>query len=268
MTSRTKAEARKAKAIERDKGKDFAKSYKAAVKLIDSLSPEAVERFNKDMAGLGPVEIAKKIARKMLASEVGDKIKADLDDHPIELPAELSGGYNGHTLYGFADSIPENCVVELLEAMVEGDVVIDDGATHQWFRNKLDEYRDACIEMDKNAEETDALATMLNYTQALAEYDIILDTVHGGERGECAFLANEAGRDFVSDLVADDLWTSLPEGIPGSEQWRSAQVVPVDKETFPGRRKLAGLLAEHSSLRVGITGKFGKVEPAMAAEAA
>ena len=75
-------------------------------------------------------EVAKFLARELLAEQVRNKIEADLgeDDDPN---------------YVVGDN-----VVEILEELVEGDVVLDDAAEHRWFLNKLTQHRDLEMKLD------------------------------------------------------------------------------------------------------------------------
>lgn len=84
---------------------------------------------------ISPVELATRLLAGRLALEVRKKLKADQADG-CDFPDEVIEGVNEHN------------VVEMVEAMVEGDEVLDDAATHRWFRNILDTYRTACAKLN------------------------------------------------------------------------------------------------------------------------
>ena len=112
----------------------LARSLKQSIKFTQSLPAEVQERMEAEGRELGPKELAKKLARKYLASEVSEKIMHDLPD--------MRATYQG--------DVPEDMIVELLEQLVEGDLVLDDASVHQWFKKKLDDYRDFCIKIDED----------------------------------------------------------------------------------------------------------------------
>jgi hypothetical protein len=103
MTSREKAEARKAKAIERNKEGTFydAKNMKRTQKFLASLGEEGRKGFVKYCeahANLSPAELAKCMTADMLASEVSEKMKAELTDGVLP-------DSDGLTVHQLADSI-------------------------------------------------------------------------------------------------------------------------------------------------------------------
>jgi hypothetical protein len=264
MTSRAKAEARKARAIERNKDR----SFKKAAQMFDNFTPEQCDAFHAKYCGnddIPPHEISKRIAREMLASEVREKIKADLPDKVLEVTPGMEDIIPpGATLYGFTDSINDDHVITLLEAMVEGDVVIDDAATHQWFRNKLSEYRDLEIKMDAEAFEMEALATTIGLAQATngGSFDVLVDTVND-EPDAVGILANEAAQ-AIFPTSPDDWRDLFPEKVDGfGEGWKQTRVTFNGEGPSPKKllRHVAEAIANGSSLRVGIIKRFGIVDP-------
>jgi reverse gyrase len=94
-----------------------------AAKLLLSLTPEENAALSKATAGMNAVEVADMLMRRYVASEVREKLVAD-------------------NMADIAAKVDEHNVIENLEALVEGDEVIDDAATHKWFRDKLDWFRE------------------------------------------------------------------------------------------------------------------------------
>ena len=260
------------KVVRRDKGSILdEKNIKQSVKFIKSLGEEGqknLAQFSEDHGNPSPTELAKLMIAEYLASEVRDYMKANLPNEPLGSDPKFRKLFPDAPLdlmtHDIADTICAENVEEILEGMVEGDGVIDDAAVHQWHRKNLDDYRDACIKLDEGAEETNALATYLNYMQAFDTYDIILDTVDDDGPSEISVLANEAGRGVIPASVSADHWMDLPEeDFPG---WKAISLVP----PMPiSRHKLAGMFAEAApSLHIGIVGKFGLVEPVTVEQAA
>lgn len=102
------------------------------MKLFEGISPEAVAGFEAYLAenhpGATPQEAACVLTRRMIAEEVKEytrKAFPDIDGVASEMVEAISG----------------ETIEELLEAMVEGDVIIDDDEVHAFHRRKLDELR-------------------------------------------------------------------------------------------------------------------------------
>ena len=74
------------------------------------------------------LENGEHLSRSLLLNNVIERLQSD--DIPVY--EELS-----------ADN-----VVETIEAMVEGDIVLDDAATHHFFRDQLAAHRDRVIKME------------------------------------------------------------------------------------------------------------------------
>jgi hypothetical protein len=162
------------------------------------------------------------------------------------------------------ENINEHTVVEILEQMVEGDEVIDDAATHQWFRNALDKYRDNCIKFDAQAEEMAAFATAIGLGTACEEYDILFDGVDGGGPGDVGVLANAEGRRVFSETLPPDQWRDLlPEKMEPFADWKQSSLTLSGPNGPPKSpvKFMAETVAKTCSLRVGIVKKFGNVDP-------
>jgi hypothetical protein len=255
-----KAEARKARAIERERNKGLfgERAIKEAAKFLKGWTQQDLDalatKYGKDIA---PHEVSKRIATEMLAFDVRKKLAADNADHDLGFPAEVIASINEHT------------VVEILEGLVEGDNVIDDAATHQWFRNKLDKYRDLCIDFDNKAKEMEVFATVIGLRQALSgDFDVLIDTVPDAKPGTVGVIANEAARAALSGCVQPDHWSDLPP-LPEWSAWKQT-FVTFDGSEGPPKNPIkffADTIANNSSLRVGIVRKYGSVDP-VSAEAA
>lgn len=261
MTSRAKAEARKARAIERNKGLLLdRRAMKETAKIFAGMTQEDLDamiaKYGTDIA---PHEMSKRIATEMLAWEVRKKLKVDNAEHDLGFPADM------------IEAIDEHMVVELLEGLVEGDRVIDDAATHQWFRNKLDNYRDLCIEFDGQAEEMEALATAIGLGAAMSgDFDVLIDTLPNSGPGDVGILANEAARAEFAEYITPDQWFDpFPEKINFGEGWKQTCFTFEGPEGPPQnpQRHFAEVIANNTSLRVGVLKKYGNVDP-ISAEAA
>lgn len=247
-----------------------ARALKKTAKLIGSMTQEQHDALGAKYCSdpnTPPHEIAKRLAREYLASEVRDKLKADHADGVLDVPPHLAHiTPPGATLFGFIDSIDDNNVITLLEALVEGDLIIDDGGTHQWFRKKLDDYRESESKMEAGAYEMEALATTIGLTQAMDHFDILLDTVAEGDvPNSFGVLANEAARAILSP----DGWAALlPEKVEGfGEGWMQTRLTANGDVTPPPTlQSVAQTIANATSLRVGIMKRYGNVDAVLPAE--
>ena len=74
------------------------------------------KRAKKNATTARAIARARAYITEKLAEDVREKLRA------VGVPAEV------------IESINEDTIVEFLEEVVEGDVVIDDAATHEWLR--------------------------------------------------------------------------------------------------------------------------------------
>jgi len=259
MTTRAKAEARKARAIERKKGQldieGYGKAMLKAVELTKDWTDEQTRAVNAQFEGMHPCEVAKHFLRLMLADEVCEKIKTDLPNEPVEVPSEFEGGLPaGFKVHAFADIIDGDNVVEMIEGMVEGDAVLDDATVHQWFRKKLDNYRDQCIDFDNRRDELEALSTIQGLAMGFVRFDVLVDSTCA--LGEIQILVNDVAlAKFVrSEPFADAEWFDV-EGVP---DWRFTNLVGPKDPSVP--KRLATGLAKATGLRCAVIKKYGILE--------
>ena len=117
------------------------KSMKRTVKIFEGISPEAVAGFEAYLAenhpGATPQEAACVLTRRMIAEEVKEytrKAFPDIDSVAHEMVEAIDG----------------ETVEKLLEAMVEGDEILDDAEVHAFHRRKLDELRTTLARIEEN----------------------------------------------------------------------------------------------------------------------
>ena len=168
MTNRAKTEGRKAR-----------RAVEKAVQLVARYTPKDYDGFVR--REISPHELAKHIAAEKLAADVREKLAADNALHDVRASIEM------------IEAIDEHVVVEFLEHLVEGDDVIDDAATHQWFRKALDKHRDLCIEFDAFAEEIGDFVAAIGLGMACEQYDILFEGVVGGRPATSACLPIRRG---------------------------------------------------------------------------
>jgi hypothetical protein len=279
-------ESRQVRRAQEREAKADAKILKRTIKIIGDVGPEAISRFTAEIEtkfgkGADPIEAAKYIARKMLASEVLDKMVADGLD--ITGPGVRAGLVRNFDKFkaeaGEANAIEymkqsddelsssfcnADNVVEMLEDMVEGDLVIDNGATHQWFKKKLDDYRDFEIKID--TDEARDKSKMFALVAAVHNYDAIVASRTDNPLS-VGVLVNPKARLAFGDLKYITV-PSFPDDWKGFKLFRGdgkSRVTDADAKT------LAGELAEtFPDIRVGyFVGQFGACYTAEAkAEAA
>jgi hypothetical protein len=242
MTNRAKTEGHKAR-----------RAVEKAVQLFARYTPKDYDGFVG--REISPHELAKHIAAEKLAADVREKLTADSALCDLRFSIEM------------IEAIDEHVVVEVLEYLVEGDDVIDDAATHQWFRKALDKHRDLCIEFDAFAKEIGDFATAIGLGMACEQYDILFDGVVGGRPGDVGVFANREGRRIFSEMLPPDQWRDLlPEKIGPFADWKQSTFElggPNGPPTNP-IKFIAETIAKNSSLRVGIVKEFGHVDPVSA----
>ena len=247
----------------------LARSLKQADRLLSSLPDETRKNIEKDAAELGPREFAKKVARQYLAHQVGEHAKKNLQpvllrdvfsaaDIPADMPKDA-------TIQDMWANVPEDMIVEVIEQMVEGDFVLDDAETHQWFRKKLDDYRDFCIKIDEDPT-TDILQAGF-FLRALDYYDCLIQRDHGVSPTHGALVANAKTRAALSgNGFADIEWNA--DGLPIPDDLRKDFQVGGIVITVPSQPswdpilKFAQLLVQVGNLRVAFIDKWGGVSEA------
>lgn len=242
MTNRAKTEGRKAR-----------RAVEKAVQLFARCTQKDYDGFVR--RGISPHELAKHIAAEKLAADVREKLAADSVLCDLRFSIEM------------IEAIDEHMVVEFLEGLVEGDEVIDDAATHQWFREKLNSYRGVCVEFDAFAKEIGDSATAIGLSMACEQYDILFDGVVGGRPGDVGVFANTEGRCIFSEMLPPDQWRDLlPEKIGPFADWKQSSFELGGPNGPPKNpiKFIAETIAKNSSLRVGIVKEFGHVDPVSA----
>jgi hypothetical protein len=218
------------------------RSLKKAGKVLEQITQEQtdalVEKYGTETP---PHEISKRIAREMLASEMREKMLAN----GIASASELQMAINDET------------IVEILEQLVEGDVVIDDAATHQWFRGKLAAYHDFQIQVDEDAEKLAALGTYIEMVKSLPNFDVVFEG--GRPDGVVAVIANETGRAAFRGVFGE--WNDA-KALP--DEWKIVAIETGHGKpaTLESTRELATKLAEClEGARTGcVVGPYGKIE--------
>lgn len=267
--------------------KKLAKSFDRAMHFFDDVPQDELDRFKERTKGMPPREISKWMLRVQLAGEVREFMKANLPNevmnkgsedeavaHIIEAasaqgerldPEQVRKDYREMaklTTHEFTDTITDENVVEILELCVNGDLVIDDARIHQWHRKKLDEYKDACINIDgPESDQVEAFGTAVLLFRALKEYDVLFEP-QKGTKLDFNILANAAGRELFEGIV--DEWhkilptddENLTNGFLFASIYGSAA-----KPHGDYIRYVATEVANTTTLRVGIIKPYGDVEP-------
>lgn len=228
----------------------LARSLKQSIKFTQSLPAEVQERMEAEGRELGPKELAKKLARKYLASEVSEKIMHDLPD--------MRATYQG--------DVPEDMIVELLEQLVEGDLVIDNASVHQWFKKKLDDYRDFCIKIDED-QTVEAIQAGF-FLASLDHFDILIQREHGVSPTHAILTANAKARDLLADMeLSDDIaWNkdgfeNAPVELIKDFQVGGIVLTTPTQPSWDPILKFAQCLIEHG-LKVAFVDKWGGVSEA------
>jgi hypothetical protein len=121
------------------------KAMKRAEKVLGSLSPQELSAFKARCVNKTAHQIAISTTRDMFALQLREQIVKD----DIGVPADVIDCINGDN------------IEEILSMMVEGDEIIDDGATHQSLRKLLDDLR----EMVAKLEDQEANLKSLSYDE-------------------------------------------------------------------------------------------------------
>lgn len=246
-------------------------SMKQAAKLIEGMSPEAHKRMAAEARELGPRELAKTIARRVLVAEVGEHARENLkpvlirDAFP-EISADLP---KDATIQDLWSHIPEDEIIEVIEHMVEGDLVLDDAATHQWFKKKLDDYRDFCIRIDAPGSEVDQIQAGM-FLASLDHFDLLIQRDAGVSPTHAILTANTKARDLLAALELSDNIEWNTDGLPAGlvekflKDFQNGGIVlttPTEPSWDP-LLKFAQLLGQHGGLKVAFIDKWGGVEEA------
>jgi hypothetical protein len=185
------------------------KAIKASIKFINKLGPEAVAKIEADLkAEFGeapdPVELDRGITRKMLAFEVREKFAERFTSEGYAgLRADFAREFDAPEILKFTDAqtlgfVDGENVMEMLEHIVNGDAIIDDGASAQWFRDLYNKQLDHEIEIDASPDETRAKIAVLNLGAAINQHDVLVGT--GGKDDGLVVLANEGAREIMGSV--------------------------------------------------------------------
>jgi hypothetical protein len=110
------------------------KAIKRAEKLVGSLSPQELANLKAQCVGRTAPQVAVSLMRQMFAHMVREKMIKD----DVGIPADM------------IEAITEHTVEDILSGMVEGDLILDDGPTHQAFRQMLDDLREKVSKIEGN----------------------------------------------------------------------------------------------------------------------
>jgi hypothetical protein len=113
------------------------KNIKEVGKLIDGLGPKRIAEIETTIneAGLTAQEYAEGLIRGMIAEDVKTYTAKHFGTNPDAVTPD------GFTRQDFLDGINGQTIEDLLEALVEGDLILDDADVHAFHRRKLDELR-------------------------------------------------------------------------------------------------------------------------------
>lgn len=243
------------------------KSFRESTRLLSSLSPEQRANMEARFGGKSPSEVMKQITRAMLADEVRH-FRENTRNEPLDAAAKAEIFAEGALeipsdirvmSHDVADLIDEDNVIEMLEMVIEGDEVIDDAATHQWLRKKLEEYRASCEKIDANAAEIEAFTTTVSILHAFDHYDILIDPT-AGDADAVGIMANALGRSMLP-ADGEDWQQILPD-----ESLTKGFLVTVAKSTDarPSKdlaQQIAKAIADNTTLRVAMIKPYGEIEP-------
>jgi hypothetical protein len=251
--------------------RDLVASMRQAQKLITSLPPEDVAKFEEEFKNTSPVEVAKIFAARVLAYEVREHFRATVENRPLteEDRAHFKkGGFDpplGTMVHDLADFTDIDNVVEFLEQAVEGDAIIDSAEVTAWMRRKLGEYRDHCERIDAMSGEMNVMAVAINLRNAMHDHDILIEASrnlpHNG------LIANGKGR-AAFDPEGDVKWTKDDSGIMPDDWLCGPSVYREDGAaiSYADMKRAAttlteGLYADGRPVRVGlIVDKWAHVE--------
>jgi hypothetical protein len=201
--------------------------------------------------GTPPEELLHYHSREELPAFVRLLVKAGALRHEVSLDAATAQ---------MLENATANTAVGLVERLVEGDIVLDNAATHRWLRRALQRHRDLAILYDDWGEAIEDKAAFTALLSALRDFDVLFSP-RTEEPSVVGVIANTKARPALEGRIKRDEWDCF---FSRHNEWKYACLRldgPGGLPPDPLRSAAAAFARQCPELRVGVLKRFGKVDP-------